>query len=391
MYSPRRTARVCLASALACVFTAFLWQTLVVQLRYGGNWTALFCTSPDFPVPPALANEKVYVFANSHGYDGQMYHYVSHDPWARADMWRYLDLARPRYYRILLPAVSYLLALGRQDSIDAGYIAANLGFLFLGAWWLSRYLDVLRLPPLGAVLLIFVPAVMISLDRLTVDSTFTALCIGFALYVRLGENAYAWAVLALACLCRETGFFLAAAAWLALAVRQQFIKAAWIASAMAPAAAWYLYVNARLPPDHHQLSATEFIPFGGILSAFLHPFAYSLSAVYQLTLGSLDRLGFAGFLLAAVLGVWLVRRNGLGAEEAAILLWSCCGLCLPRSFWEESFAGPRVFTPLLIYVFFRGFPVLGFRAIVPLVLTIPRILVQVLAPLLWVLGIRPST
>ena len=54
-------------------------QTLVVVCRYDGNWSRLFTTGSYFPVPPELFSEHLYVFSSSTGYDGQMYHYLTHD------------------------------------------------------------------------------------------------------------------------------------------------------------------------------------------------------------------------------------------------------------------------------------------------------------------------
>ena len=73
--------------------------------------------------------------------------------------------------------------------------------------------------------------------------------------------------------------------------------------------------------------------------------------------------------------------------EMAMVLWSLLGLCLPRDpFWKDAFSGSRVFTPLLIYVMLRGFPVTGGKALAPLLMAIPRVLLQVAGPLaveLW--------
>lgn len=361
-------------------------QWLVVNSRYGGNWTALFCTGSKFQVPPALATERIYVFPNSTGYDGQMYHYVAHDPLARTDIGRYMDNPRVRYRRILLPAMAFLLAFGRQARIDAAYIGANLLFLFLGAWWLSRYLDSLGLQPRLAALFVLAPAALISLDRLTVDLTFTALCIGFSLYVRLRQDANAYAALALACLSRDTGFVLAAAACLALSVERRFAKAAAFATAVVPAAAWYLYVNLRTP-DYSNETLRELIPFKGILETLLDPITYRFHGTVDAGLRWLDRLALLGFVLAVLLGVWLARHNGFGQMEAAIVLWSFIGLCLPRSFWEDCYSGPRVFTPLLIYVMLLGAPLARWRAMTPLLMALPRVALQVLAPLVAAFGL----
>jgi len=67
--------------------------------------------------------------------------------------------------------------------------------------------------------------------------------------------------------------------------------------------------------------------------------------------------------------------------EAAMALWSFLGLCLPRSFWEDCYSGTRVFTPLLIYFLLRAGPA-GWSSMVPLLMVIPRVVLQVGGPLL---------
>ena len=373
--------RVCVTTALLCALSGLALQFLIVNFRYGGNWTALFCTGSNFKVPPALAGERVYVFPNSTGYDGQMYHYVAHDPLIRTDIWRYMDNSRVRYRRILLPAIAFLLAAGRQAWIDKAFLGANLLFLFLGAWWLSRYLASLGLQPRLAALFILAPASLISLERLNVDLSFTALCIGFALYVRLGQDAKAYALLMLACLTRDTGFVLAAAACLALSVERRFAKAAVLATAMLPAAAWYWRVQS-MTPDYSDERFGQLIPFKGIFEVLLHPLRYTFRGAVSAGLGWLDRLAMLGYVVAVVLTFWLIRRNGFGQMEAAMVLWSLLGLCLPGSSWEDCYFGARVFTPLLIYVMLRAVPSLGWRSMAPLLMVIPRVVLQVGAPLL---------
>ena len=74
----------CLALALVCTAGLWVWQALTVRFSYGGNWTALYCTGALFQhAPPALDSENIYLFPNSTGYDGQIYHYMAHDPFFR--------------------------------------------------------------------------------------------------------------------------------------------------------------------------------------------------------------------------------------------------------------------------------------------------------------------
>ncbi len=374
-----------LAASLVCVLSGLLLQFLIVDLRFGGNWTALFCTGSNFPTPPLISGENIYTFANSDGYDGQMYHYIAHDPLLRTNTWRYLDIARARYHRILLPALAYCLAAGRQGGIDAAYIAVNLMFLFLGAWWLARYLDLLGIDPRWAALFFLAPAVLISLERLTTDLVFTALCVGFALYLKLGRDKYSWVLLALACLTRETGFVLVAATCLASAMERRFARAAAFATSVIPAAAWYWYVDARTPAVSI-LRLDQFTPLQGIFATLLHPMTYPLSGALNAVVQSFDRVALLGFLWAAIFGVWLVRRRRLRPMEAAIVLWSLLGLCLPRLAWLDCYSEPRVFTPLLIYIALSGAEMGRRWTIAPLLMTMPRVVLQVAAPLLLALA-----
>ena len=374
------------STALVCALLGFAWQFLVVQTRYQGNWTALFCTGAGFPVPPSLAGEKIYVFPNSSGYDGQFYHYAAHDPLARGGMQRYMDVPRRRYERILLPALAFALALGHQPFIDAAFIATNLLFLFLGAWWLSRLLETYSLRPEWAALFVLAPASMISLDRLTVDLAFAALCMGFALYVRRNEEGGIYAIAALACFSREAGFLLPAAASLYWLAQRRFRKAAAFLTATVPAAVWYAYLTFVTPADP-DARAGHLMPLAGIVQVLLHPFGYAVGDASRTVLQWLDRLALLGFVLAVLLTVWIVRRTRFGPVEAAMTLWSVLGLCLPAIVWAEPFAGPRVFTPLLILVVVLGMPQLRWRALVPMALVLPRVALQVLAPMLWYVGL----
>src|ERR1700736_5673679 len=137
-----------------------------------------------------------------------------------------------------------------------------------------------------------------------------------------------------------------------------------------------------MTPGYSDKGFGQLIPFKGIFEVLLHPLTYPLGGAVNAGLGWLDRLAVLGFLLAALLTVWLIRRNGFGQMEAAMALWSLLGLCLPRTFWEDCYSGSRVFTPLLIYVMLRAIPAVGWRSMAPLLMVIPRVVLQVGAPLL---------
>src|SRR5438105_15265906 len=85
--------------ALLAALLAFCWQALTVHYNYGGNWTGLFCTGARFIAPPAaLDSEHIYRFRNADGYDGQMYHYMAHDPFLTRGFQSAMDSPRVRYH-----------------------------------------------------------------------------------------------------------------------------------------------------------------------------------------------------------------------------------------------------------------------------------------------------
>ena len=264
--------------------------------------------------------------------------------------------------------------------IDSAYVVANLLFLFCGAWWLGQYLDSLSVDAQWSALFVLSPAALISLERLTVDLAFTSLCVGLALYVRRRREAHAYLLLVLACLCRETGFLLAGAVCLALLMERRVAQALTFATAAVPAAAWYYYVNLRT--DSASPIFDQLIPFKGIIQSLMHPLDYRLAGPINAGLHGFDRMALLGFLLAALLSVWITRRNGFGPLEAAMILWSCTGLLLPRKVWEDSYSGARIFSPLLIYVMLRGWPLGGWRLMTPLLMVTPRIALEVFGNLI---------
>ena len=203
--------RTCLLYAALAALLVLLWQTLAVQFRYGGNWTALFCTGDVVPAPPEL-RAKTYLFKGSDGYDGQFYRYVAHDPFFQRGAWKYMDIPEHRYRRILVPGLAWLLACGQPRFIDSAYVLSVLLFVFLGAYWLSRYALFHAQHAAWGVGFAFVPATLISMDRMTVDVSLAALCVGFAWYAKKGSGGRLWGVAALAAFARDIGFLLAVAA-----------------------------------------------------------------------------------------------------------------------------------------------------------------------------------
>jgi hypothetical protein len=366
----------CFAAALSCLALGFAWQALTVHYNRGGSWNALFLSGSRFPVPPALASEHVYVFPDSAGYDGQMYHYVAHDPLLRHGFWKFVDSARLRYRRILLPASAFLMSGGRPGAIDASFIACNLLFLFFGAWWIARYLVLSGLSPAWSILFVATPAAVTSLDRLTVDLSMTALSMGFAYYAEIEAKWRLYAVLVLAGLSRETGLILIAAYCLSRLLQRRFAQAVLFATAALPTVLWYLYANARTAP----IFGSWFVPpLFGIARWVIHPFHYQYSTLVNAVITTLDYLSMAGIVMACALAVLLFFQHPIGPLELAAVLFAGMAVCFNEGFYQDALGGGRVLSPLLLFLVLRN-PRMVWA--MPLILVSMRSWLQLLSPFL---------
>jgi len=146
--------------ALAAVLGMWLWQFATVHFNYGGNWTALFSIAPNWPRPAFLSSENLYTFPGSLGYDGQMYHLIAHDPWMERGAVPAMDDPALRYRRILVPALAWALAMGRDSAVHAAYFAVILGFVFLGVYWLARAMESRGGHPAWGLMFVIMPATL---------------------------------------------------------------------------------------------------------------------------------------------------------------------------------------------------------------------------------------
>ncbi|MGH9614310.1 MAG: hypothetical protein ACRD4P_14650, partial [Bryobacteraceae bacterium] len=197
-----------LCYAALCVLLVLSWQALTVHFNYGDDWSALFYTGAFTSEPPAIADEEIYRFANSSGFDGQYYHFIAHDPFLRNGTERFVDNPRLRWRRILVPLLAWGAAFGQPDYIDSTFLGTILAFLFLGAWWLSTFCRERGLNAAWGLTFALIPAVLVSIDRSTIDISLAALSIGFIVAADSGPPWLLYLILICAPLARETGLVL---------------------------------------------------------------------------------------------------------------------------------------------------------------------------------------
>ncbi|MCL6545722.1 MAG: hypothetical protein K6T61_10870 [Bryobacteraceae bacterium] len=363
--------RLPLFTALAAVPACLAWQAITVHFNFGGNWTALFCTGAELRQPPELAHERIYLFPNSTGYDGQYYHYQAHDPFLQRGLAAYIDSPRLRYRRMLVPTAAWLLAFGQDRWIDPAFIAVILAFVFLGTLWSARLAVELGRHPAWGFLFLIVPATLISLNRMTVDIALAALAVGFVWHSRRGISAPVLLILALAALARETGVLLAAGYSLYWLAERRLRAAALSAVALLPLVPWYLFVERNTSPAAN-LGASEAAKLRSPLVWF-ELREYEWGTLVKFTLHGLDYAILAGVLLALALAVVVVIRGPRKPEAYAGLRYAIAAAAFFCTFGPgDPFALPRVVSPLLVLVTLRG----SGPALAPLLLVTPRVLVH---------------
>jgi hypothetical protein len=369
----RRTRPLIAALCAVAIFLA--WESLVVHFQYGGNWTVLFCTGGNLAQPPSLAGENIYLFPGSFGYDGQFYHYVAHDPLFRQRITRYIDAPRLRYRRILLPGLAYLAAAGQAKAIDPALIGVTLLFLFAGVYWLSRYAVLCERHAAWGLLFLTVPAVLVSLDRLTVDLALTALCVCFVLYLKEQRPRELYCILVAAALARETGILLTVAYCVSLLFERRIRRALLFASCAAPALAWYAFVQSHTRAYGTGDWFTRW-PLAGAVARMIHPVNYPFIPPVKWSAIVLDDCAVAGTLLAFFLSFRWTRSGYPIPAIVAGLLMTLTGLNLGTPFWADAFSFGRIFSPLLVLLALQTAAARSWLPMLPITLIAPRIAMQ---------------
>ena len=336
--------------ALLGLFILFFWDAAILKINYGGNWTALFRTGDHFSVPTAL-RERTFIFPDNVGYDGQFYRYVAHDPFGTNHLLTSFDDAALRYSRILVPATTYLLALGNQNLIDFAYFAVIGLLIFLGGFWLSRWAVLNCQHPAWGLAFAILPASVISSTMMAVDVGVLALSIGFGYYMEQRRYFVVYLLVMLAPLCRETGVLLLAGACLWLLINKEWRLTLLMASAGLPALGWYIYVQTFVTVQ----AGGSVIPgwvmkqsVTGIFHAMASPASYEAGLSLDTFIRAFDVLSLGGMVLAFVLAGRATFRRPLSPIALTASLYIVLVIAVNnRGFWAVPIGYTRPFSVLL--------------------------------------------
>jgi hypothetical protein len=349
---------------------------LTVRYNYGGQWTALYFIGPTIPQIPAITNEHPYLWQGTHGYDGQTFHVMAHDPWIRYGPPENLEIAPFRYVRILVPLLAWLLAMGRDHWVDPAYYFLIVASGFLGAYWTSRW--VMRAGFTAAWGLVFAatPAAITGVDLMLPDITLAALCAGFVVYAEQGPRWKICVVLLCAALTRETGAILFAAYGIYSLSRRRWADAAWAVAAAIPFLGWEAYVRA------HSLSTTlpppviGWIPLQGFVNRILFVSPYPLPPVWRVVAVISDYVALAAIGAAIAMAVRLAWRREWTASAAVFYGFALAAIFLRgEGEWFDAHAFGRLLTPLLLLAGLLYLPRIGWMAFAPVVIVGGRVTV----------------
>jgi len=212
------------------------YQALYCYASLGRDWTGLFYSGDRMARPPELSG---FQFHDSYGYDGQQYRVLAHDPLNRKGYWKYLDDARFRSRRILIPAAAALLGGGSRSAVDFWFVVIVDVSLALGGVCFVLLTNGVC-PTLGAIAIYSaIPAVIASTDRMVVDGPLVGAFLAAWLFLRHNRRGALWGVLACAPLIREAGILLNAGVALVFLRRRDLRGTLRACATTLPALAWW--------------------------------------------------------------------------------------------------------------------------------------------------------
>lgn len=353
-----------LSVALACTLLLVNFYRTAYRPGYGLTKLILFGSELEPQVIPQLRTTRHFLDpdpAARFGYDGQFYAQVALDPALRQpELATALDTPGYRARRIGLPAVAWVLGLGKARWVLQTYALANALF-----WLLLLGVTLRLLRPWSGQGVLCLAAVLLgtgtvaSLSRALTDVPATSLLFASLAFPVL-PGAFA---LAAAILTRETSLLALPATLesrdpLSRETLRRNLRR--VLLAVVPFGLWFLYVRSRFPAAA-----------AGGTGNFAPPLQEMALRVWH-GAGELDRLPrhwdqwqnllffdhpfheVATPIALFCQGIYLGIRPGPGSAVWRVgALYALLGVCLGAAVWEETNAAARALLPMTVACYLR--------------------------------------
>jgi hypothetical protein len=159
-------------------------------------------------------------------------------------------------------------------------------------------------------------------------------------------------------------------------MERRFRRAAAIVLCVLPAIAWYMYVAAHTPPGG-VIGLWSWSPFKGLIERVITPTRYPFAIGVTALATVLDYAALAGIVAAIVYCATRWRRLARQPDGwIAFIFIALIASVSTQEVWGVAYAFVRGFSPLILIVWLDGFRSSSRLGATPILLTAPRIGMQ---------------
>jgi len=186
-------------------FIAFLLWASLVFIKFAGNPTGLSRIGDALPLSPLLAQEKLLIFVDKRGNDGQQFLALATDPFQIHPL-SSLGVDNPIYRgkRLLYPLLAFIAGLGHPRLITWTLGLINVTCISASAWLVAQWALMEQRNPRWGLAVLALPGYWVTLTLTTADLLATTLLLSAAVAWRRGRLGTFAGALSAALLTRET-------------------------------------------------------------------------------------------------------------------------------------------------------------------------------------------
>src|SRR5262249_55602161 len=151
-------------------------------------------------------------------------------------------------------------------------------WLFIGVYFTALLLEKYNLATWWAVTFLFLPAVIVSVDRMVADIAIASLLMAALYFDATKRFHWQWAVLCACAAVRETGLVILAAFVIARLIQRNWRQASALSASAVPTLAWYAFVQSHT--NAYQYSEI-LLPWKSTIAALFTSNTYPLTLPFR--------------------------------------------------------------------------------------------------------------